>query len=286
MAVRRPIVAGSFYEGNTERLKAQIEECFLHKKGPGALPVDKREKRIKAVVAPHAGYYFSGPCAAWGYKEVAEAELPDCYIVIGPNHSGIGKSSLILDEWQTPFGVVKPDAELGRALIAKTELVEDRSAHSNEHSIEVQLPFLQFVNNGVLQKMRFLPICLRDDVNIHKLALDIKEAIVDSGREVVYVVSSDMTHYGAQYGYLPFSSDIPKRLYELDAGMIQRIKSLNPQGILDYTRETGATVCGVLPLVLLTLLLKTEGKLLQYYTSADIRGDYRNAVGYASIVFD
>jgi len=287
MALRKPIVAGTFYEQDFQRLEEQIKSCFTHEKGPGALPVKKREKTIKAVVCPHAGYAFSGPCAAWSYKEIAESQLPDTYIILGPSHAGVSQSAISLDDWRTPLGVVKPDTQLGKALVKNTEFVEDAQAHSREHSIEVQLPFLQYVNRAALQKLRIVPIVLTGSINIPKLALDIKETLMDLNKTVVYIISSDLTHYGAMYGYLPFSSDIPKRLYNLDLGAIKLIQKRDSSGFLSYIQEHSSTICGALPLLLLTKLLpKTEGKLLQYYTSADIQGDWRNAVGYASILFE
>ena len=286
MGVRRPIVAGSFYEAGFQSLEEQIKKSFLHKKGPGALPTKRGDKEIKAIISPHAGYFFSGACAAWGFKEVAESRVPDVYVMIGPNHSGLGKTSVNLDSWQTPFGMIRADVGFGKALVKGSDLIEDPKAHLQEHSIEVQLPFLQFVSKDVLQKIRILPISVSDEVNINKLALDMKEVILDTNKRVVFIVSSDFTHYGSQYGYLPFSSDIPERLYKLDQGAIKLIKDLDADGFLKYTYDTGATICGQLPIALLLKTLeKTKGKLLQYYTSSDIMGDYRNAVGYASIVF-
>lgn len=280
-------MAGTFYEAGFQALEEQIKSCFMNKKGPGALPIKRGDKQIRAIISPHAGYVFSGACAAWGYKELAEAKAPDVYVIFGPNHTGLGKSSIILDSWQTPFGMVRADEEFGKMLVKKTELVEDPKAHLQEHSIEVQLPFLQFVSKDILSKIRILPIAISEEVDLNKLALDIKEVILDSSKKVVFVVSSDFTHYGAQYGYLPFSSDIPERMYKLDEGAIKLIKNMESDAFLDYVYETGATICGKLPIALLLKTLeKTKGKLLQYYTSADIMGDYRNAVGYASILFE
>ncbi len=287
MGIRKPIVAGTFYESGFQSLEEQIKGCFLHKKGPGELPTKRGNKEIKAIISPHAGYSFSGPCAAWGFKEIAESKLPDVYIILGPNHSGFGKTSVNLDSWQTPFSIIRPDVEFGKTLVKNTDLVEDPRAHLQEHSIEVQLPFLQFVSKDVLQRIRILPISVSNDVDINKLALDMKEVILDTNKKVVFIVSSDFTHYGPQYSYVPFSSDVPQRLYKLDEDAIKLIKKLDADGLLKYTYETGATICGQLPIALLLRTLeKTKGKLLQYYTSADIMGDYKNAVGYASILFE
>lgn len=285
--MRKSVVSGTFYESDFELLERQITACFKHEKGPGDIPVKRGEKVIRAVVAPHAAYFYSGACAAWSFQQVAEAKFADCYVMLGPNHSGMGKSGISLADWQTPLGVVQTDKVLGKQLVERSELVVDESAHQREHSIEVQLPFLQFVGKDRLRDLRILPISIRDDISLHKLALDMKEVLIDSDKRIVFVVSSDFTHYGATYGYLPFSSDIPQRLYDLDTGAIKHLLKLDAMRFMDYVNETGATICGVLPLILLCKLLgKGEGQLLQYYTSADIMGDFRNAVGYASLVFE
>lgn len=286
MAIRKPIVAGQFYEAFPGRLEAQIKECFTHEKGPGELPVKTRKKELKAIIVPHAGYAFSGPCAAWGYKELAESKLPDTYIFLGLDHSGYGKSALSLDSWETPLGIARIDNELGNQLLKKTELKNDPIAHSMEHSIEAQLPFLQFVNKNEPDKTKILPITISNDLDLKKLALDMMEAIMDLDRKVVFIVSSDFTHYGKNYRFVPFTSDVPKRLYDLDAGAIKFIKALDANGFAGYVDETMATICGRQPIyLLLSLLKKSKGELLQYYTSGDLTGDYKNAVGYAAIAF-
>ena len=287
MGVRKPVVAGTFYTENFQDLEEEIQLCFLHDKGPGDLPIKRGEKKIKAVIVPHAGYAFSGACAAWGYKEIAESKMPDVYIMLGPNHTGQGQTSVLLDSWETPFGIVKADEELGKALVERTDLVEDAQAHLNEHSIEVQLPFLQFVSKDVLQQLRILPIAISEEINLNKLALDIKEVLIDLNKEVVFIVSSDSTHYGPQFRYVPFSSDVPERLRDLDEGAIKLIKNMDSEGFLKYTYETGATICGKLPIALLLKILeKTEGKLLQYYTSGELMNNYKNSVSYMCMLFE
>ena len=287
MGIRKPVVMGTFYEEDFQDLEEQIKLCFMHDKGPGDLPTRRTDKKIKGVILPHAGYGFSGACAAWGFKEIAESALPDVYAIIGPNHTGSGKSSIILDGWQTPFGVVKADVQLGRALVKNSDLVEDAEAHLHEHSIEVQLPFLQFVNKDVLQQIRILPIAISEGIDLNKLALDIKETIMDFNKSVVFIVSSDFTHFGPQFRYVPFSLDIPQKIAELDQDAIKFIKNMDADGFLKYVYETGATICGRLPIALLLKTLeKTEGKLLQYYTSGELMNNYRNSVSYAAILFE
>ena len=286
MAVRKPTVAGQFYEASSLKLEKQISDCFTHDKGPGELPTKRGTKPLKAIISPHAGYTYSGPCAAWGYKEIAESKLPDTYILLGVDHTGCGRTALSTDSWETPLGIVRIDNELAAALVKKANIPDDSSAHDMEHSIEVQLPFLQFANKADMEKMRILPITVSHDRDLKVLAVDIMETVMDLNRSVTFIASSDFTHYGRNYRYLPFTSDVPNRLQALDEGAIKLIKVLDSEGFQSYIKDTMATICGTQTIgLLLNLLKKTKGELLQYYTSGDLSGDYKNAVGYASIAF-
>jgi len=284
---RKAFVAGQFYEARSDKLESQIKDCFTSENGPGELPITKRRSLVSAIIAPHAGYTFSGPCAAWAYKELAEAPFADAYIVLGTNHSGLGPSCTSLENYETPFGIVRTEQTFAKMLMEKCGLVEDASAHAVEHSIEVQLPFLQFVNMEFLNELKIVPILVSGDSDFKKLGLDIKEAALDYGKKVFIIASSDFTHYGRNYHYVPFSSEVQKQLYELDSKAIDFIKGFDADGLLRYLRETGATVCGSAPIAtLLASLRAKKAKLLQYYTSGDIVGDYKNAVGYAAMSFE
>jgi MEMO1 family protein len=159
--------------------------------------------------------------------------------------------------------------------------------NSSEHSIEVQLPFLQFINKDRLDKIKIAPIIISNDLDPEKIAEYIFKAIKETKKKVVIIASSDFTHYGLNYGYLPFREDVKENLYQLDRGAIDLIKSFQTDKFLDYIAETRATICGKYPIsVLLELSKKLGAKkatLLNYYTSGDIINDYTNAVGYASI---
>jgi len=287
--VRKAIVAGQFYESDFNELQEQIKQSFLHEKGPGALPIKKREKNILGIIGPHAGYFFSGAGAAWSFKEIAESKFPDTYIMIGLSHSSF-RSCVSLQDWETPFGVVKVDKAFGERLVRNSRLKEDEFAHSQEHSIEVQLPFLQYVNKDYLDKLRIAPIIASPDLKYTNLAESIKKIIQDLKRKVCIIASSDFTHYGINYGYMPFTEDIKKNLYNLDNKAIEFIKKLDAYHFLEYTERTGATICGKYPIAVTIDLCKMLGakkaRLLQYYTSGDIINDYSSAVGYASIVFE
>ena len=286
MELRKPAVGGSFYPDSFQELEGAVGGCFLHAKGPGALPVSKRSKKLAGIIAPHAGYYYSGPCAAWAFKEVAESVFADTYLIIGTNHAAYPRTATLSVDWQTPLGVVKTDAAFCRELVKRGLAVDEKAAHLHEHSVEVQLPFLQFVSRDRLPDLQFVPLVLAPDLSVKEFSLDLQELIMDSGKRVCIIVSADFTHYGPNYGYLPFTENVQKKLPELDMGAIKLIKALDGKGFFEYVRDTGATICGHLPIaVLLETLGKCSPQLLQYYTSADIAGGWRNAVGYAAVSF-
>src|SRR3989344_8158563 len=117
---------GIFYESNLNKLNNQIENCFNSKLGPGALPLTKRNKKIFGIVSPHAGYVYSGNCQAWVYKEIAESEFPDIYVILGTNHSGVGKFSAFLTNFESPFGTVGVDENFGKSLMNEFRLLKEQ----------------------------------------------------------------------------------------------------------------------------------------------------------------
>ncbi|HID24910.1 MAG TPA: AmmeMemoRadiSam system protein B, partial [Thermoplasmata archaeon] len=147
--IRKPVVAGQFYSASSNPLKTEIEECFLDARGPGKLPeIRKKEGSLKGVVVPHAGYMYSGAIAAHSYLAVAENGFADTFVLIGPNHTGMGSGVSLFPngEWETPFGKL-PVEEAIVDLLAGGIIDLDENAHRYEHSIEVQLPFLQYIAN-------------------------------------------------------------------------------------------------------------------------------------------
>jgi len=285
---RKPMFAGQFYEQNEFALDRQITDCFNDKNGPGDLPLNKRIKNIQAIIAPHAGYVFSGPCAAWAYKEIAESEFADLYIIIGPNH-GSKINAVSVQGYETPFGLARVDHEFANTLLEKnTDLVVDEEAQMGEHSIEVQVPFLQFATKDKMHELKILPIML-GGIDYNKLGLDLKETILESGKKVIIIVSSDFTHYGHNYHHIPFSADVKKNIYDTDRKAIDFIEKLDADGFMSYVEENMMTICGALPIaVLLKTLKSSKVKLEQYYTSADLEENskYKNSVSYAAIIFN
>lgn len=285
--MRKPIVAGQFYSSDKRELENEIAESFTSKFGPGTSPAKREKKKIHAVITPHAGYFFSGAGAAWVYKEIGESEFPDTYIILGVNHSG--PATCTSDEdWETPIGTVKCDIEFVNKLAPKGIPI-NKKEHRCEHSIEVQLPFLQFVSKDKAERLKIVPIMIADG-RFERWGQIIKETINETKRKVVIICSSDFTHHGPNYDYVPFKSDIAKNMRQLDITAVNFITKPNPKSFLEYTERTGATICGrygIAVLLWLMKYLKTErkGQLLSYYTSGDVVNDYKNAVGYATIVF-
>jgi AmmeMemoRadiSam system protein B len=279
--MRAPAVADMFYPGDKEELNDLIRSCFMSKFGPGAMP-GKKDKSIKAVIVPHAGFSYSGPCAAFAYKSIAESKDPDLFILLGPSHSGF-ISCVSLEDWKTPLGIVKNDKEFGKVFIKNSGLPQDEDAHANEHSIEVQLPFLQFV----VDNPKICPIMITNNSDPKKIADAVNKTLEQTKKKAIIICSSDFTHLGSNYGYAPFKDDIKKKMYALDKEVIGFIKELDCNGLLNYIDKTGATICGKFPInVLLHVFKKADINVLKYYTSADITDSgYDMAVGYAALEF-
>jgi hypothetical protein len=287
MGVRKPVVAEQFYPADKDELISQIKQCFASGFGPGKLPAKRGRKKMYGAIVPHAGYFYSGACSAHAYKAIGEADFPDTYLILGVNHSA-PLTCTSSDDWETPLGVVKCDTDFVRRLDEKGIPVKN-AAHNREHSIEAQLPFLQFISQDNADRLRIVPIMIADERFDH-LGSIIKEAIKESKRKVVVICSSDFTHYGHNYDYVPFEDSVKEKMRKLDSDAISFITKQNPKSLLEYTNRTGATICGRYGICTLLWLMKhvekeRKGELLKYYTSGDVVGNYENAVGYAAVVF-
>ncbi|MBN1275152.1 AmmeMemoRadiSam system protein B [Candidatus Woesearchaeota archaeon] len=288
--MRKAAFAGLFYERGEVSLQKQLKACFEGERGPGAVPPERQTQKKaslpQGVIVPHAGYGYSGACAAWGYKALGEAPLPDVYVILAPSHKS-ARSGLTQEPFETPLGIVRVDQDLARRLLEKGHVKEDDELHAQEHSVEVQLPFLQFINKDAMEKVKILPLLIGQDADLDELAVDLKEVLLDTGKKASYIVSSDFTHYGRNYHYLPFTSDAQHNIAALDKGAIDRVQALDAEGFLRYVDDKMATICGAYPIALLLKLLKkpVKASLEQYYTSAVVTRDEKNSVSYATIVF-
>lgn len=278
MKVRRAAVAGYFYEADPEDLKRRIEWCFRHTLGPGRLPSVKegRVEKILGLVSPHAGYMYSGPVAAHGYLLLAEDGIPDTVIIIGPNHTGLGSGVAIMTEgeWETPLGRVPIDTELAMEIVRKSGVVDiDELAHVREHSVEVQIPFLQYIYGS---RFKIVPITML--IQTLEVARELGNAIADciADRNVIVIASTDFTHYEPQH--------VAERKDKL---AIDAILKLSAEELYRVVHAEDISMCGYGPTMTLLVAAKRLGAksatLLKYATSGDITGDYGAVVGYASI---
>ncbi len=283
--MRYPAVAGAFYERSRDALLRQIKECYTHPLGPGRPPeLSAGPRRLVGLVVPHAGYVYSGPVAAHGYAALAADGWPASVIILGPNHHGQGAPLALTDhDWQTPLGVAAIDKHLHDSLL-KPPLEEDILAHRDEHSIEVQLPFLQHLSGAV----RFVPICMA--FQEYEIAAEVGELVARTvkGKDVLLIASSDFTHVGSQYFQLaPQGLTAPAFAKAQDAKAIEPILALDPKRFAAKVAQDDISMCGYGPVTaLLTAanrLGASEAKLLKYATSSDVSRDTKMAVGYGAI---
>ena len=278
--VREPSVAGTFYEAEPTSLRSRIEWCFKHKLGPAKIPVVNKMGRrdIVGLIAPHAGYVYSGPIAAHGYSALAEDGCVDVVVILGPNHHGIGAPIAVYPEgvWKTPLGEVSIAKEVVRTLMERAGIVEDdEEAHLLEHSIEVQLPFLQYIYGD---NFSLVPITMY--LQTPEASMELGRALAKTleGVNSVIIASTDFSHY--EY------HEVAKRK---DEKAIESIIEMKPKELYNRVLEEDITMCGYGPVMALLYALKetsrVKAELLKYATSGDITGDYSSVVGYASIVF-
>jgi AmmeMemoRadiSam system protein B len=266
--LRLPAVAGTFYPDNPQKLTQQIRDFTRTEKVPEKIA-------CRACLVPHAGYAYSGHVAGAVYQRIA---LPKRIIVLGVRHFPQGAEAAILSEgaWRTPLGDVPIDSQLAAKIShACPVLREDSIAHEREHSLEVQLPFLQVMNPG----FTFVPIAL-GTIHFDQLVV-IGEAlgeILAAEPDVLLLTTSDFNHY---------EEDATTR--RKDHLAIAQILDLDPRGLFNACRREKISMCGLGPVVATLSALKVtasnQPKLVKYATSADVSGDTTATVGYAGMLF-
>ena len=280
MKVRRPAVAGSWYAGTSQSLRAQIEDCFMHKFGQGKLPkvMEKGPRNIVGLTCPHAGYMFSGSVAANAYYNLAVDGRPDIVVLFGPNHYGLGSVLAIMNEgaWRTPLGDVEIDTQTANQILRESRIIDvDDIAHAREHSIELQLPFLQYLYGS---RFKFVPICflMQDLESSREVGRAVAKAL--SGKNGLVIASTDMTHYEPH-----------ERAKQKDKLAIDAAIKMDEELYHSTVESREISTCGYGPVVAAITAAKLSGarkaKLLCYKTSGDVVGDYSSVVGYASISF-
>ena len=276
MKVRTPTQAGSFYAGTADSLKKQVTECFQHRLGPGKRPVIRDGPRsIVGLVCPHAGYMYSGPVAAHSYYNLAIDGKPDTVVIFGPNHAGAGSGLALMTEgfWRTPLGDVQIDGATAHEILSQSEIIDvDASAHMHEHSIEVQLPFLQYLYGSAF---KFVPISflMQDYESSREVGQAVGEAT--AGTNVVVIASTDMTHYEPQ-----------ETAEQKDKIALRALEELDERKFYSAIEDHRLTACGYGPVVALVTAAKILGakksRVICYKTSGDVTGDYTAVVGYAA----
>ena len=287
--LRKPAVAGQFYPASPNRLKKEIEECFLDERGPRRIPeIGQHNKGLKGVVVPHAGYAYSGAIAAHSYAAVAEDGFADAFILIGPNHTGIGSGVSLYPpgEWETPLGRVPVEEGLVKNLAGGIIDLEE-SAHIYEHSLEVQLPFLQYISKGRFFSIAAICMAMQDYDTAREVGEQIADAIKKYDKRVVVVASSDFSHVGFNYRSMPPSGEnVDEYAREQDKKAIEEIVKLNPKGLVEKVYSNNITMCGygcVAAMVVAAKKLSAKkATLLKYGTSYEVMSS-SSCVGYGAI---
>jgi len=262
---RSPAVAGTFYPDDAGDLLRDVERCL----GPAGAAAS-----VLAIVAPHAGYIYSGSVAGAVYRAV---RLPRRVVLLGPNHTGRGVPLALYPggDWTTPLGPVEIDPELTRALAAECPGIEvDLAAHRQEHALEVQIPFLQVLVPG----FRFAAVCVgTDDLEeLQELGRALARVVAASAEPVLLIASSDMNHYEA--------AAIGSRKDQL---AIARVLALDPVGLHRAVHEHDISMCGFAPTVAVLTACRalgaSTGRLVRYAHSGEVSGDNEHVVGYAGM---
>jgi hypothetical protein len=272
---RRPAVAGQFYAGEGTELAHQVERCFTDPRGPGQLPSPQRAagRSIQAAVVPHAGFEFSGAIAAHAYARIAADHPPESVLILGVDHHGASRGASLSDRpWLTPLGPTAVDHDLVRAL-ARSPLEVDEAAHAHEHSIEVQLPFLEYV----LPKPKFvaLEVGFGPLEFLEEVAAVVRDAIRD--RDVLLLASTDFSHY------------VPPRVADrLDHLAIDQILARDARGLYETVRKHNISMCGIAPTTVLLAVTRgwpLHARLLRWGHSGEV-APMDDVVGYASLVLE
>jgi MEMO1 family protein len=271
--IRRPAVAGQFYSGSVRELKEEIDSCVE----PGLPKVD-----AAGVVCPHAGLMYSGKVAGAVYSRI---RMPDTFVMLGPNHHGLGPEFSIMTEgvWRMPFGEVMVDSLVAREIFKHSgHLEEDSFAHEREHSLEVQVPFMQYF----AKDFQIVPISLRHydaDESFLKVCEEIGEGIAKGlarvKSKVTIVASTDFTHYQPQ-----------KVAEENDRAALDAIVALDAKRLFEEVRERDISMCGYAAVAAAVTACRRMGskkaEVVKYMTSGDTTGDYSGVVGYGGVIIE
>lgn len=266
---RKPIVAGRFYAENPKELKGELEKFV------GRVTKKSKGPHDRLVMVPHAGYVFSGETCG---KTLAAASLAPTVILLGPNHTGLGAPLSVWSKgcWNFPGGKLDVDENLAKELLESgAGFVHNEAAHTREHSLEVLIPFLHYVNPAT----KIVPVCVSESSikSLKKAGEALAEIIERCPMDVSIVVSSDMSHF--------ISSDMAKKL---DSIALEAVIRMEPEAFYSEIISNKISMCGVLPMTLAMYAVRkagaVRGKLLDYTNSGKVTGDYESVVAYAGII--
>ncbi|WP_407411398.1 AmmeMemoRadiSam system protein B [Methanobrevibacter sp.] len=280
--LRQPAVAGAFYPDDPESLKKLIEECFLGDFGVGEIPKLNTFEGIDYpinIMVPHAGYQYSGAIASHGYCNLVQNGFPEVFIILSPNHTGYGSEVSVFNEgeWKTPLGNVKVDDEFANEIISQSDIATaDFTAHLYEHSIEVQLPFLQYFSSD----FSIVPITMGSQS--FSASSDLAKAIFEAAKKLkksyAVIASTDLSHFNNQ-----------EKANTVDGFVLEDIEEMNEFKLFEEVIQYNITMCGYGPVMtaisLSKMTDKTDCEILAYGTSGDVTGDLSSVVGYASGIF-
>lgn len=263
--IREPVVAGQFYPDTKSKLEKMLS---------GLTEKTEKENALGAI-SPHAGYIYSGGVAGKVLSRLSEQKV---FIIIGPNHTGRGAAFSVFPEgkWRTPLGLVDVDDNMGKRLVRNSDLFEaDEAAHIYEHSVEVQIPFLQYL----MKDFKILPIIIGDMnmANLKTAGKDIAEIAKAQGAGFSIIASSDMTHYEAL-----------ETAEKKDRAALSSILELDENKLAEKVAEMNISMCGAAPVIIMLIAVKYLGaktaELVDYKTSGDSSGDYASVVGYGGVI--
>ncbi|MBE6488909.1 MAG: MEMO1 family protein [Methanosphaera stadtmanae] len=277
--IREPCVAGMFYPGDFNSLLDIIDDLFSR---VGDVEINESTRCISSVVVPHAGYVYSGLTASYAFKQLLYDRLPETIVIIGPNHTGIGREISVStsNKWNTPLGDVDVDVEFCEELDkVDFNVTLDESAHIREHSIEVELPFLQYIANVNNSNFKIVPIIIgKQELKLCKnLAKSIYDVQNKLNRDCIVIASTDLTHY----------EDSETAEY-LDKKVINSIEDMDSKQLIMDIIDYDISMCGYGPTITAItyaqLMNAYNSKCLRYSNSGQVSGDYDSVVGYTSAI--
>lgn len=266
--IRNSVVANQFYTGEENALREDIKRFILE---------GRQKRKAIGILCPHAGYMYSGAVAGEVFSTII---LPKNILLLGPNHTGLGARAAIMTEgsWKTPLGLVQINSPLAKAFLSSCPILqEDSKAHQKEHSLEVQIPFIQYLTKD----FSIVPLALKHLIfeQCEEIGHKMADVLKKFGEDVLVLASSDMTHYESQ------ASAKAK-----DEKALEEILKLNPKGLYDVVYRHDISMCGIIATTVMLVIAKDLGakkaELIKYSTSGDVNKDYSQVVGYAGVIIE